>query len=89
MVIPGYLFGKILDDLKFAVKSEGNYYPVPQIYMSEKQWDYLGFEIALNDFRQELMENPFVAQMNGVEFYEKIKNSFVKIMEDLRSIGIM
>lgn len=89
MIIPGYLFGKILDDFKTALKSEGSYNPVPNIYMSQDEWDYDQLQSLLEAIHDELVKRTFYSKTEAIEYYEGIKKSILEIVEDFKKKRII
>jgi hypothetical protein len=87
MVISGYLFGLILNDLKSTLTTEGHYYPIPRFYMSEKAWDAYAFYELLQSLKEKLVSDLFKTKMNGIEFYEEIKTSINNFLNLLREKG--
>ncbi|WP_184546144.1 hypothetical protein [Mucilaginibacter sp. FT3.2] len=88
MVIPGYLFGKILMDFNTALKYEGAK-PIFQIYMSQREWDYKPFESLMQSLKDELIKANFSSKMEAIEYYEHIRECVIAIVDDLRNTGII
>ena len=83
MVIPGYLFGKILQEFKFVLRCEG-ILPHIGIYMSKQSWPHELLQNLMQQIRDELMKSHFDNEMQAIEYYKHIENSFFKILDQLR-----
>ncbi len=88
MVVPGYLFGKILNDFKIALKYEGGL-PVVEIYMSQIKWDYEPLQSLIQNIREELLNSSFSTKMEAIDYYEQIRGSVLTIVDDFRKQGII
>ena len=88
MIIPGYLFGKILEDFKIALKYEGSL-PGIEIYMSQHEWPYKQLEDLIQHIREDLFSANFATKMEAIEYYEYIKNSILEIVDALRQQRIV
>lgn len=83
MIIPGYLFGKILQEFKFVLRCKG-VLPNVVIYMSKQPWPYEPIQAFMQHIRDELMKSNFNTEMQAIEYYEHIETSLFKIMDSLR-----
>ncbi|RZJ91050.1 MAG: hypothetical protein EOO20_06310 [Chryseobacterium sp.] len=88
MVIPGYLFGKILDDFNIVLKYEGGL-PGTEIYMSQQAWPYEQLQELIQHIRDDLFKTNFASKMDAIEYYEYIKKSFLEIVDTLRQKQII
>lgn len=88
MVIPGYLFGKILDDFKIVLKYKGGL-PSTEIYMSQQEWPYEQLQELIQHIHDDLFNTNFTSKMDAVEYYEYIKKSFLEIVDTLRQQQII
>ncbi|MEO7214918.1 hypothetical protein [Mucilaginibacter sp.] len=88
MIVPGYLFGKILNDFNIALKYEGGM-PVVEIFMSRREWEYEPLQSLIQQFRDELVKTHFQTKMDAVNYYEHIRESILAIVDDLRKKGII
>jgi hypothetical protein len=89
MIVHGYLFGLILNDYRTNLISEGNYYPVAQIYMSEKEWPAVDLKKLLEQINQDLVHIQFRCKMDAITFFNRIRHSFhtkIHILQELRII---
>lgn len=88
MIIPGYLFGKILEDFKIALRYEGSL-PGIEIYMSQHEWPYEQLENLIQHIRDDLFNANFATKIEAVEYYEYIKKSILEIVDALRQQRIV
>lgn len=86
MVIPGYLFSSILSEYKFILKVGGGY-PIPQIYMSQKEWPATDFKILLTQIRNELTEIKFTSFKDTITYYERIVDRIKTHLAILQKLG--
>ncbi len=87
-VIPGHLFGKILNDFNIALKYEGGL-PVVEIYMSQEKWDYEPLESLIDNIRNELVKASFTTKMEAIKYFGHIRKSILAIVEDLRKTRLI
>ena len=88
MVIPGYLFGKILEDFKIALQYDCGFTSI-EIYMSKQEWRYEQLYDLIQKIRNDLFNNNFTTKMEAIEYYEYIKKSVLELVDTLRQQKII
>ncbi|MFA6084737.1 hypothetical protein [Mucilaginibacter sp.] len=89
MVIRGYLFGKILNDYSTALKSEGNYFPIANIYMSTVSWNASLLEKVIINIFNKLNDSNFQSKMDAINFYDQFRESMLIIIQGLKEDGVI
>jgi hypothetical protein len=87
LVIPGYLFSQIIKDFEYALKSEGDYFSVSEIYVSDHPWNYDGLLTLIKDVYNDLNSTTYNTNIEAIEFYDKITKSIIVIIDELREKG--
>lgn len=88
MIIPGYLFAKILNYYKDVVIFEGGT-PSIQIYISKEKWDFSDLSIRINEIREVLELGHFSTLMDGIQFYKQIEASVFMVIEEQRTLNVI
>jgi len=89
MIISGYLFGKILEDFKTALKSEGSYHPISDIFMSQNEWNFQPLEVFIENCKNDLLKMDFTSKIIAIDYYEGFKTSILAIVATLREKGLI
>lgn len=89
MVIRGYLFGKILNDYSTALKSEGNYYPIANIYMSTVAWNATLLVDEIKSLYDKLINSKFESRMDAINFYDQFREAMLNIIQGLKEDGVI
>jgi len=88
MIIPGYIFGKILHSFKDVVIFEGGY-PSISIHPSKDKWNFDKLENLIIEIRKELQDTQFLNFMNGIKYYQTIYDRTTPIINELREKRII
>ena len=76
LIIPGYIFWKILDDLKHTLISEGSSHPKTWLHIGNDIWDTEGFESLLKSLIIELSNSKLETFKQIIEFFENTSEKF-------------
>lgn len=87
MIIPGYLFGMIINEFRVTLNLDGGY-PCNHIYMSNITWDVDHFNSVLENIQLKLQETKFENYIQAVDFFEsEIKDSILNFISELQNKG--
>ncbi|WP_419699549.1 hypothetical protein [Mucilaginibacter sp. NFX135] len=76
LIIPVYIFWKILSDLKYTLTYEGYGYPISWLQAGKDKWEINNLELILKSTIAELSASKFTTFKQAIGFYENIIEKF-------------